>query len=198
MNKINLIVILLVVSFSYSGCKKEAKEPQKEAKEPPFQSNFTINGSVPCFYTPVAYVKVEGTSPNNIYWLSLTFPTGGVTFENGSFIGYGNAVQVFFYTNSLAEIPVGTYPYVTTITSSDLFFKLTTIRTFSDNYAFSYQKYQTGTLLTNAKNGQLTVSKTGDIYDISYRATMTKKQVIGTYLDSWWLGNYKGKIVFPK
>jgi len=68
------------------GCKKE--EPVNK------QYGFSINGEGNFHNTPFAYVRKEGyDSKKNIYYLSLTFPTGAVVMDTVSknFKGYGEA-----------------------------------------------------------------------------------------------------------
>jgi hypothetical protein len=186
-----LLLICFTISFYFSGCKKDDNV---------YRSSFTLNGDGQRFYTPVAYLKVEGyDSKAKIYYLSLTFPTSGVLMDTNrkSLIGYGEAVQLYFFSTTKTEVPEGKYSYSNPLDTSNLLSQIHKIYTYSNNYSFTYTQNQNGYIYKTTKGGVLNVSKIGDIYDITYGVTMTKKNLNLIDIDSWYLGDYKGEIVFP-
>lgn len=186
------LIIALLSMMVICGCKKEETVTK--------QNGFSINGEGNFHNTPFAYVRKEGyDSKKNIYYLSLTFPTGAVVMDTVSknFKGFGEAIKFYIYSPTLKDIPLGKYTYKNPMDTSNLFLQIHKIYLYTNNYAFTYTPNQKGFLTKDCKNGLLNISKTGTDFVIDYNATMTKKDMNSNDVDSWIIGEYKGNLVFP-
>ena len=183
--------LLFTFIFIYSNsCKKEENKSTTT-----YQSSFTANTTTKI--TPNAFLRKEGYDQvKNIYYLSLTFATGAVTYDTSAkkVEGYGEAVRYYIYSPSLTEIPNGKYTFVDPISSSDLFFKTQKIEVFSNNYSFNYTTNQKGFLYNKTKSGSININRKGLEYDISYEAIVGYSNG-NIYEPVQLVGNFKGKLI---
>ncbi len=192
MNKIFYITTFLFI-LSFVGCSKENVSTN-------YQSGFTLSGSK--HITPNAYIRNEGGVGDSVYYVSISFATGGVSHTNdNSMIGYGEAVKFYFYTSEKNRLPSGRYNFVTVFDTKDPYYKIRSIELFTNSnlgtFDFKYPTKQLGLLYNKAISGSMNVVKNGDNYDINYVANVGYSKVNG-YQPAYLSGDYKGTLVFPK
>ena len=186
--KSTYIVTVLIISLLF-GCKKKNVAETNE-------NSFTINTNK--FNAPNAYLRVEGMDTDQqIYYLSLAFTTGGVTYDTDSrtLNGYGEAIKFYVYSPTQTEVPTGRYTYTNLIDSTNIFVCTQKVEVFTDNYSFNYTTNQNGYLYDRANSGWIEITKTGTTYNISYSANVDYSNGNSHEPVSIW-GVYVGKLVY--
>ena len=183
------IFIALIACLSFLGCKKSENVEQ-------YHSSFSYTSGQK-YDAPNAYLRVEGySSTQQIYYLSLTFATGGVAFDTTTknLKGYGNAIKFYLYSPSNTEVPTGRYPYTNPINPSNVFFQTQKVEVFTNNYSFNYTTNQQGFLYNKTNSGWIDIVKNGLNYDISYVANVGYSN--GNLYDPISVfGDFKGELV---
>jgi hypothetical protein len=189
--KKQLILYFLAITI-FLSCKKE------ENTSTDFNSYFILTTyGTSKKDAPHAYLKEEGyDNVRKIYYLSVTFATGAVTFDTTTkaFKGYGEAVRYYFYSPSKTEITAGNYPYTNPLNTTNPFFQTQKVEVFSNNYSFNYTTNQQGRFYNKTNSGLINFVKNGSTYDISYVADVGYSNG-STFLPIIVSGEFKGVLV---
>jgi hypothetical protein len=171
---------LALLAFS---CKKKSGVVAPE-------NSFTLNTNKK--EAPHAYLRKEGyDSKRKIYYLSLTFATGAVTFDTSAkkLQGYGEAVRYYFYAPKATEVPAGIYEFRSVLDTANLMYQIQKIEVYSGNYSFNYTTNQKGFLYNKSKSAKMTIVQNAADYKITHQAVVGYSngnlydpvQVTGTY-----------------
>jgi hypothetical protein len=187
-------LILLIVLFSniLLSCQK------KETTGNGYTSNGSFTYGTNQKIAPFAYLRKEGyVDSSQLFYLSLTFATGAVTFDTVSkkCKGYGEAVRYYFYSPSETQILVGKYPYNNPLNTSNLLYQTQKIEVFLGNYSFNYTTNQQGFLYNKTQSGWINITKNGNDYNITYAgsAGYSNGNIYGPVSVT---GNYIGKLIY--
>ena len=183
------IMLLMVLLQIASSCKKN-----NGAVTP--DNSFTLNTYKKD--APHAYLRKEGyDSRRNIYYLSLTFATGAVTFDTSAkkLQGSGEAVRYYFYAPEATEVPAGNYEYRTVLDTSNLMYQIQKVEVYSGNYSFNYTPNQKGFLYNKTKSGKMTIVSSAADYKITHSAEVGYSNG-NLYEPAQAVGTYTGKIIY--
>ena len=185
---LHVLIVLFLVQLTVS-CKKN-----QGAVTP--QNSFTLNTIKKD--APHAYLRQEGyDSRRKIYYLSLTFATGAVTFDTSAkqLQGYGEAVRYYFYAPKATEVPSGNYEYRAVLDTSNLMYQIQKVELYSGNYSFNSTPNQKGFLYNKTKRAKITVVSSASEYKVTHSAEVGYSNG-NLYEPVQAIGTYSGKIIY--
>ena len=177
------VILLATSALLIYSCKKNSDVVAPD-------NSFTLNNNKK--EAPHAYLRKEGyDSKRKIYYLSLTFATGAVTFDTTvkKLQGYGEAVRYYFYAPTATEVPAGIYEFRSVLDTANLMYQIQKVEVYSGNYSFNYTTNQKGFLYNKAQSAQITIVKNASDFKATHKAVVGYSngnlyepvQVTGTY-----------------
>lgn len=179
------MVAMLAVALLVSGCKKD----DDEKKSPGI---VTVGGNTATF--DMGYLEYYGEYGLGVHNFDVVLISSGVNYLENNNMGAGNMLSFEFFVNS-ASFNGGTFSYRSddysdylpnTFTEGQLIINgsmASTIPTFDHYYEIV--------------GGTVTVTKSGDVYNISYNVVAQELSLIGPVgTPAALTGSYSGSLVF--